>query len=538
MSATLLLVQALNGLQLGILLFLLAAGLTLVFGIMNFINLAHGSLYMMGAFIAATVFRHSGSFLLAAAAWWPAWRCSGCCWTESARLYPREHLDQVLATFGFILFFNELTRIIWGPAPISMGLPSWLSGTIDLLGVTYPLYRFLIIVAGLAVAAGCYALIHRTRLGMLIRAGSTDRMMVGALGVNIARLNTLLFVLGAVLAGVAGLMAGPILSAQTGMGEPILILTLVVIVIGGIGSVRGAFLAALMVGLVDTLGRALLPAPAARGAAAGGGQRGRPGDRLDADLCRHGAGAGAAAAGPVPRAARIGDLGMLRFSPARWLPVRCCWCWRWCRCMRSGRANLLLALFGRVLVYGIAALALNLLLGYGGMVSFGHALYLGLGAYAVGVLSHHGIENGWLHLAAALGACALVGLVSGYVALRTSGIAFIMITLAFAQMFYFLATGLEGYGGDDGMSLFAGSDFSLFRLDTPLALYYAAFGVLLLALAALHRLIHAPSAWRCAAARPMSGACARWATPRCATGWRPMCCRRCCAAWRACCWPI
>ena len=262
MSATLLLVQALNGLQLGILLFLLAAGLTLVFGIMNFINLAHGSLYMMGAFIAATVFRHTGSFLLAAAAVVAGMALLGLLLDRIAlaRLYPREHLDQVLATFGFILFFNELTRIIWGPAPISMGLPSWLSGTIDLLGVTYPLYRFLIIVAGLAVAAGCYALIHRTRLGMLIRAGSTDRMMVGALGVNIARLNTLLFVLGAVLAGVAGLMAGPILSAQTGMGEPILILTLVVIVIGGIGSVRGAFLAALMVGLVDTLGRALLPA--------------------------------------------------------------------------------------------------------------------------------------------------------------------------------------------------------------------------------------------------------------------------------------
>ncbi|AMG44985.1 branched-chain amino acid ABC transporter permease [Achromobacter ruhlandii] len=152
----------------------------------------------------------------------------------------------------------------------------------------------------------------------------------------------------------------------------------------------------------------------------------------------------------------------------------------------------LLALFGRVLVYGIAALALNLLLGYGGMVSFGHALYLGLGAYAVGVLNHYGIENGWLHLLAALGACAVVGLVSGYVVMRTSGIAFIMITLAFAQMFYFLATGLEGFGGDDGMSLFAGSDFGLFRLDTPLALYYTAFGVLLLALAALRRLVHAP----------------------------------------------
>ncbi|MPS81407.1 MAG: branched-chain amino acid ABC transporter permease [Achromobacter sp.] len=152
----------------------------------------------------------------------------------------------------------------------------------------------------------------------------------------------------------------------------------------------------------------------------------------------------------------------------------------------------LLALFGRVLVYAVAALALNLLLGFGGMVSFGHALYLGLGAYSVGVMSHYGIESGWLHLAGALGACAVVGLVSGYVVMRTSGIAFIMITLAFAQMFYFLATGLDGFGGDDGMSLFAGSDFGAFRLDTPLALYYAAFGVLLAVLALMHRLIHAP----------------------------------------------
>ncbi|HCW16828.1 branched-chain amino acid ABC transporter permease [Achromobacter sp.] len=152
----------------------------------------------------------------------------------------------------------------------------------------------------------------------------------------------------------------------------------------------------------------------------------------------------------------------------------------------------LLALFGRVLVYGVAALALNLLLGYGGMVSFGHALYLGLGAYAVGVMSHYGIENGWLHLAGALGTCAVVGLISGYVVMRTSGIAFIMITLAFAQMFYFLATGLDGFGGDDGMSLFAGSDFGAFRLDTPLALYYTAFGVLLAVLGLMHRLVHAP----------------------------------------------
>ena len=261
MSLTLFVMQCLNGLQLGVLLFLMAAGLTLVFGIMNFVNLAHGSLYMMGAFIAATVYNHTGSFGLAALALVPAMLVIGLAVEAVAlkTLYDRDHLDQVLATFGLILFFNELARMIWGPSPYYMEVPDWLSGTIDLFGITYPAYRFLIIVVGLAVAGGCYLLIHKTRLGMLIRAGATHRQMVGALGVNIVLLNSLLFGLGAILAGVAGLMAGPILSVQPGMGEPILILTMVVIVIGGIGSVRGAFLAALIVGVVDTLGRTLLP---------------------------------------------------------------------------------------------------------------------------------------------------------------------------------------------------------------------------------------------------------------------------------------
>jgi branched-chain amino acid transport system permease protein len=262
MSMTLLFAQALNGIQFGVLLFLLAAGLTLVFGIMNFVNLAHGSLYMMGAFVAATIYNHSGSFLLAAVGTIVAMIVIGFILDRVAlaRLYDREHLDQVLATFGMILFFNELTRIIWGASPYNMQVPPGLSGTVDIFGLSYPLYRFAIIIVGLVVAAGCYVLIHRTKIGMLIRAGSSDRMMVGALGINIRLLNTMLFCLGAALAGVAGLMAGPILSVQTGMGEPVLILTMVVIVIGGIGSVRGAFLAALIVGVVDTLGRSLLPA--------------------------------------------------------------------------------------------------------------------------------------------------------------------------------------------------------------------------------------------------------------------------------------
>lgn len=262
MSLSLFVMQCLNGIQLGVLLFLMAAGLTLVFGIMNFVNLAHGSLYMMGAFVAASVYNATGSFLLGALSVIPAMLALGVAlsWIAVKRLYQREHLDQVLATFGMILFFNELARMIWGPSPYYMEVPEALSGTLSLFGVMYPAYRFVIIVAGLAVALGCYVLIHKTRVGMLVRAGASNREMVSALGVNITALNTLLFALGAVLAGFAGFLAGPILSVQPGMGEPVLILTMVVIVIGGIGSIRGAFFAALIVGVFDTLGRTLLPA--------------------------------------------------------------------------------------------------------------------------------------------------------------------------------------------------------------------------------------------------------------------------------------
>jgi branched-chain amino acid transport system permease protein len=261
LSLTLFVIQSLNGLQLGVLLFLMAAGLTLVFGIMNFVNLAHGSMYMMGAFFAASIYNYTGSFLLAALLLIPAMMVLGLAieWIALRKLYDRDHLDQVLATFGLILFFNELARMIWGASPYYMEVPEMLSGAVDLFGVRYPAYRFVIIVSGLLVALGCYLLIHRTRVGMLIRAGATNRDMVGVLGVNIVLLNSLLFALGAVLAGFAGLLAGPIMSVQAGMGEPILILTMVVIVIGGIGSIRGAFYAALIVGVVDTLGRTLLP---------------------------------------------------------------------------------------------------------------------------------------------------------------------------------------------------------------------------------------------------------------------------------------
>jgi branched-chain amino acid transport system permease protein len=253
--------QLLNGLQLGLLLFQLAAGLTLVFGVLNFLNLAQGSLYMIGAFVAATAFERTGSFMVAAFAAIFTSTALGLLVERVAlsRLYERHHLDQVLATFGLVMFFNEAVRIVFGPTALSMNAPQALTGTVTLLGLVYPTYRLAIMGVGLSVAAGLYVLVHRTRLGMLIRAEASNPSMLSALGVDGRRLNRWVFALGAALAGLAGVMAAPIVSVQSGMGEPILILSLVVIVTGGIGSIRGAFYGALVVGLVDTAGRAFLP---------------------------------------------------------------------------------------------------------------------------------------------------------------------------------------------------------------------------------------------------------------------------------------
>jgi branched-chain amino acid transport system permease protein len=245
------------------LLFLLAAGLTLIFGTMDLVNLAHGSLYMLGAYFAATLAAATGSFVLGAILALIATAISGMVLEVIAirPLYGRSHLDHVLGTFGLILFFNELVRLVWGPAGMTLSLPSEMLTAVQIIpGIYYPLYRLVIILVTLAVTALLYILVMRTRVGMLIRAGASNREMVGALGVNIKLLYTLVFGLGAALAGFAGLMQAPILTVQIGMGENILILALVVIVIGGIGSIRGAFVAALIVGLIDTLGRAFLPA--------------------------------------------------------------------------------------------------------------------------------------------------------------------------------------------------------------------------------------------------------------------------------------
>ena len=260
--STLLIEQILNGLQYGAMLFLLASGLTLIFGIMGVINLTHGSFYMVGAFCAAHAATATGSFAAAVLAALVGAGLYGLIMelVVIRRLYARDHLDQVLATFGMILFTNELVTVVFGRTPPFMDIPDFLSGTVRLLpDLSYPVVRLAFIGVGAAVAVGLWALITRTRIGMLIRAGADDRSMVDALGVDIRRLFSLVFALGAVLCGLAGVMTAPLLAVEIGMGERILITTFVVIVVGGVGSVRGALVGALLVGMVDSLGRAYIP---------------------------------------------------------------------------------------------------------------------------------------------------------------------------------------------------------------------------------------------------------------------------------------
>ena len=258
MTITLALVQILNGLQFGLILFLIAAGLTLVFGVMDFINLAHGVQYMLGAYFAVTFYTLTGNFLIALILALAAALACGLIleFLVFRRLYDRDHLDQVMATFGIILFLNHGVKLVWGAAPLSLPIPDALSGSVKLAdGLLYPVWRLVIIASGLAVAALLYVLVTWTRTGMLVRAGATNAAIVSALGVNIRRLFMVVFGFGTMLAGFAGIMIAPILSVEPGMGDTILILAFVVIVIGGIGSIRGAFIAALLIGLVDTLGR-------------------------------------------------------------------------------------------------------------------------------------------------------------------------------------------------------------------------------------------------------------------------------------------
>ena len=262
MTLTLALVQVLNGLQFGLILFLIAAGLTIVFGVMDFINLAHGVQYMVGAYLVAAFTAMTGSFVAGLALALPAALIFGLLLEVLIfrHLYDRDHLDQVLATFGVIIFLNQAVKYIWGAAPLNVAIPDALSGAVEITdGMLYPVWRLVIIAVGLAVGLALYLVVNKTKLGMLVRAGASNAAMVSALGVNIRLLFTIVFGVGAALCAVAGALLGPLFAVQVGMGENILILAFVVVVIGGIGSIRGALIGAVLVGCIDTLGRAFMP---------------------------------------------------------------------------------------------------------------------------------------------------------------------------------------------------------------------------------------------------------------------------------------
>ncbi len=259
-------VQTINGLQLGILLFLLSSGLTLTFGIMDLINLSHASFYMLGAFVCASLTVLTGSFLLAIVMAVPitAFIAFVVEWSIVGRLYQRDHLDQLLATFGLILVADTLVHWFWGPSGLAVPLPAWLQGQVSLgaslfdPAIVIPTYRLLVLGFGIAVALGLFWLVGYTRTGMLIRAGASNRVMLSALGVNVRLLFTGVFALGSVFAALAGMLIAPVTEASIGMGNDIIITAFVVVIIGGVGSIKGALLAALFIGLVDTFGRAFL----------------------------------------------------------------------------------------------------------------------------------------------------------------------------------------------------------------------------------------------------------------------------------------
>jgi branched-chain amino acid transport system permease protein len=256
----LLISQLLNGLQLGLLLFLLASGLTLIFGIMDFINLSHGSFYMIGAFVCASVVAATGSLIFSIVVAVIVVFAVGALVERfiARKLYQNDHLDHVLATFGLILVFDTMVHFIWGPAGETIPLPDWLNGQVEIASFVIPSYRLLIILAGLGVATCLYFLVTRSRLGMLIRAGASNRTMVTALGVNIDRLYLVVFAIGAAMAGFAGMLIAPITEASIGMGNEIIIVAFVVVIVGGIGSIKGAFFSAILIGFIDILGRSYL----------------------------------------------------------------------------------------------------------------------------------------------------------------------------------------------------------------------------------------------------------------------------------------
>ncbi len=477
------LAQLLNGLVYGMLLFLTAAGLSLIFGLMNVVSLAHGSFFMLGAYIALSVTRQTQNFWLALVLAPVVTVGIGLLMERlfMRPLYRRGHLDQVLLTFGFTFVFFDAVRSFWGSDIRKLAAPDALQGSIEIAGGMFSTYRLFLLALGAGLALILWLVMERSRLGAMVRAGVDDSAMAAGLGANIPALFSGVFGAGVALAALGGVAAGPVLGLYPGMDGDILIPSFIVIVIGGMGSLRGAFVGSLLVGVADAFGKAYVPAlsmfliyllMAFFLLVRPQGLFGIKGGVAPAGMV-------VAVGAPFNRPQLARRLAWLALVVLAVFPLFV--------------PDYHRTLVSEIFVFAIFAMSLDLILGYTGLPSFGHAAFFGLGAYVVIVLGSLFGLNGWLGLAVAIPVTAMAAAIIGFFCVRTSGITFLMLTLAFSQLLYSIAFKWRDVtGGSDGIGIASRPSFLGWSLDDPLALYYMTFFFFILSYLGLRRLIASP----------------------------------------------
>jgi branched-chain amino acid transport system permease protein len=474
--------QLLNGLVYGVLLFLMAAGLSLIFGLMNVVSLAHGSFFMLGAFVGLSIYKLTGSFWLALLLAPIPIVVLGVL-TELLflrPLYRRGHMDQVLLTFGFTFIFFDLVQTVWGRVVLRLPAPDLLQGTVQIGAGVFSAYRLFLIGFGFAIALLLWLFLERSRVGAMVRAGVDNAAMAAGLGGNIPALFTGVFGLGVALAALGGIVAGPVLGLYPGMDTEILIPAFIVIVIGGMGSLRGAFIGSLLIGIADTFGKAYFQSISlfliylAMLAVLLIRPQGLFGIKYsDVSV------APAITATSTPVTVQTRALGLIALVVFLVLPF-----------VLSDYPR---ALVSEIFIFAIFAMSLDLLLGFTGLMSLGHAAFFGLGAYAVAVLGTQFGLNAWLGVAAGVGIAGSGAALIGFFCVRTGGIPFLMLTLAFSQLIFTVALKWRDVtGGSDGMAVPEKPGFFGFDLSNSLVMYFMALSFFVLVYAGLRRLLNAP----------------------------------------------
>lgn len=479
--------QVLNGLVVGAILFLIASGLSLIFGLMNVVNAAHGSFFMLGAFIGFSIEAWSGDF-----------------WTAVLiapvlpiliglvverfflrKLYSRGHLEQVLLTFGFTFIFFDAVKWVWGADIKSLSTPELLAGAVQIGGIIVPKYRLFLIASGLIFAVALWLLIERTRLGAMVRAGVDDAATAEGLGINVMLLSTVAFALGVGMAALGGILAAPVLGVYIGMDFEILIPAFIVVVIGGLGSLSGAFIGSVLIGMATTFGQAYLPQTALfltyllmiavlllrPSGLFGLGQIGTHAFQ------------GTALSSAKLNAATPSRAGFLIFASA-------CAFLSFVPHVTTSYGT---ALISEILIFAILAMSLDLLIGYTGLISFGHAAFFSIGAYAIIILNVHFGVNAWIGMIAAVSFSTIGAIAIGSLCIRVTGIPFLMLTLAFSQLVFSVALKWRDLtGGSDGIGgLIKPTLFGL-SLENRTVMFYVALAGFFVSALLLYRLTRSP----------------------------------------------